>query len=121
MAWEAVFYMILVESCFERLEMSSIAKYQAKSKWTHPTYSSIREITEFEADGDPKIIALTYGQCNFEFKLLELTDFFRSSVWTTFQIFHSCMFEALPLTREESDSCAAFDRVFQNWPQSNLI
>ena len=95
--------------------------YQDKSKWTHPTYSSIREITEFEADEDPKIIALTYGECNFEYKLLELTDFFRSSVWTTFQIFCSCMFEALPLTREESDSCAAFDRVFSNWPKSNLI
>ena len=95
--------------------------YQNKSKWTHPTYSSIREVTEFcVLDGVSKIKGLSYGQCDFEYKLLELVDFYRSSIWTTFQIFHAC-FIALPLSERESEQLFHFDKIFMKWPRSHFV
>lgn len=94
--------------------------YQVKSKWTHPSYSSIREVTGFEVDISIKIKTTTCGPCLLEYKLLELADFFRSSIWSTFQTFFMCMQE-LPLTSEERASLVEADVAFKHWPRSNLL
>lgn len=75
--------------------------YQKKSKFTHPTYLVIREITTFELlNNIPNIKEIEYGQSKHERKLLELTEFFRSSIWTSIQVFIQC-FHDLPLGKED--------------------
>jgi hypothetical protein len=75
--------------------------YQKKSKFTHPTYLVIREITTFELlNNIPNIKEIEYGQSKHERKLLELTEFFRSSIWTSIQVFIQC-FHDLPLDKED--------------------
>lgn len=75
--------------------------YQKKSKFTHPTYLVIREITTFELlNNIPNIKEIEYGQSKHERKLLELTEFFRSSIWTSIQVFIQC-FHDLPLGRDD--------------------
>lgn len=87
--------------------------YQSKSKWTHPTYSSIREITQFDTSSGIEIDNIEYGGITFEHKLIELTHFFRSSIWTSFQMFQLCFSTKLPLTDEESSVIKEYDKLFQ--------
>lgn len=87
--------------------------YQSKSKWTHPTYSSIREITKFDTSSGIKIDSIEYGCVSFETKLIELTHFFRSSIWSSFQCFQLCFSVGLPLTVAESNFITEYDRLFQ--------
>jgi hypothetical protein len=59
--------------------------YRKKSKWIHPTFLAICEVAEYELADPPLLCAVDYGPCTYEYKLWELTDFFRSSIWTTYQ------------------------------------
>jgi hypothetical protein len=87
--------------------------YQLKSKWTHPTYSSIREITQFDTSSGIEIANIEYGGITFERKLIELTHFFRSSIWSSFQIFQLCFSTNLPLTDNESNVIKEYYKLFQ--------
>ncbi len=87
--------------------------YQLKSKWTHPTYSSIREITQFDTSSGIEIGNIEYGGITFENKLIELTHFFRSSIWSSFQVFHILFSTNLPLTDNEGSVIKEYDKLFQ--------
>lgn len=86
--------------------------YQKKSKWVHPTFSAIREVTGFRINDRVTIDSIDYGICSREYKLLELVDFFRSSIWTCFQSFGLCFKDRLPLTIEDVDLLLAYDKLF---------
>lgn len=87
--------------------------YGKKSKWTHPTLASIREITEYVPDGSLSVAAVDYGPCRYERKLYELTEFFRSSIWTTFQILWLCFHYRLNLSHEDAALLHRYDQMFQ--------
>lgn len=87
--------------------------YQSKSKWTHPTYSSIREVTQFDTTSGIDISNIEYGRITFEYKLVELTHFFYSSIWSSFQVFQVCFSSNLPLTEEENKEIRRYDELFQ--------
>lgn len=94
--------------------------YESKSKFTHPTYSSIREVTQFDTSSGIKIRNIEYGTITFETKLLELAHFFCSSIWSSFQYFHICFSRNLPLTEEEDGFLINYNKIFQypnfhNW------
>jgi hypothetical protein len=75
--------------------------YGKKSKLTHQTFRSIREITKFKViDGNVVIDRLEYGPIGYQRKLLELTVFFRSNLITCFSAFKAC-FKSLPLSKED--------------------
>lgn len=87
--------------------------YQKKSKFTHPTYLGIREITKYKIsdNGAPCVEEIEYGASSYERKLLELTEFFKSSIWTSFQVFILCFYD-LPLTKEDRDYLSDINRKF---------
>lgn len=87
--------------------------YQSKSKWVHPTYSSIREVTEFDTTSDISILNIEYGGITFEEKLIELTYFFSSSIWSSFQTFMMCFSQKLPLTKTEDSELLKYNKIFQ--------
>jgi len=93
--------------------------YQIKSKWTHPTYSSIREVTQFDTNSGINISKIEYGGITFELKLFELTHFFRSSIWSSFQVFQICFSSALPLSEDEDTFIKKYDNVFKEWTNVN--
>ena len=88
--------------------------YGKKSKWTHPTYASIREITEYVHDCALQVETIDYGPCRNERKLYELTDFFRSSIWSTFQTVWLCFHYRLNLSGEDTAILQRYDRMFQD-------
>jgi len=76
--------------------------YGKKSKLTHQTFRSIREITKFKiVDGKVVIEKLECGPIRYQRKLLELAIFFRSDLITCFSAFHSC-FKSLPLNNDDA-------------------
>ena len=87
--------------------------YGKKSKWTHPTLASIREITGYLPDGSLSVRAIDYGPCRYERKLYELTEFFRSSIWTTFQTLWLCFHYRLNLSGEDAALLRRYDLMFQ--------
>ena len=89
--------------------------YQKKSKWVHPTLCPIRETAEFNPTNLLEIIDLNYRFTDFEVKLHELTDFFRSSIWTVFGTFTICFIDDLPLPQGDLNKLMHYDNVFNNW------
>lgn len=89
--------------------------YRKKSKWTHPTYLAIQEIAEYETDGSRRLVRLDYGPCNYERKLYELADFFRSSIWSSFQTLFTCFHLEFGLEDEDLNSLLGYDKMFQEW------
>lgn len=89
--------------------------YRKKSKWIHPTYSSVREITDFDVTDGVRITSTDYGPCGYEQKLLELTEFFRSSIWSAFQCLYICFHLTLSLSKEDIVLLQDYDRKFQEW------
>lgn len=88
--------------------------YQKKSKWIHPTLNSIRDIINYEIDNDKvKVNGFDYGVCTYERRLYELAQFFRSSIWSTFQLFMLCFRHSLPLEREDIELLLGYDKLFQ--------
>lgn len=96
-----------------RLLMNEL--YKKKSKWVHPTFGSIREVTQFSVSEKIDIRECCLGVTEHEKKLLELTDFYKSSIWSTFQAFFFCFYSALPLNQATSDKLLEIDRAFQVW------
>lgn len=89
--------------------------YQKKSKWVHPTFSSIRETAEFNPEKSLEILSLNYRFTEFEVKIYELADFFRSSIWTVFSTFTICFINDLPLPQNDLDKLMHYDHIFNNW------
>jgi hypothetical protein len=102
-----------VEKESQRLLMNEI--YQKKSKWVHPTFGVIREVTEFETSDDLDILECSLGTTKHQIKLLELTDFYKSSIWSAFQTFILCFSQALPLDSEKIERLINIDKEFQIW------
>lgn len=74
--------------------------YEKKSKLTHQTFGSIREITKFKIlNGMALIDKIEYGPTEYQRKLLELTVSFRSNLLTCFPSFLKC-FQSL-LNKED--------------------
>lgn len=88
--------------------------YQKKSKFTHPTYATIREVAKYKADGVILVEEVDYGPCSYERKLHKLTHFFRSSIWSSFQTFLAC-FHELPLLEEDIKYLLNYDKKFKEW------
>lgn len=75
--------------------------YEKKSKLTHQTFRSIREITKFKIlNGMVLIDKIEYGPIGYQKKLFELAIFFRSNLLTCFPTFLKC-FQGLPLSNED--------------------
>lgn len=79
---------IVLDTDVKRHEYLLNELYQKKSKWTHPNFGVIRESSSFYTVEDKiQINELCYGECEHEFKIIELVEFFKSSIWTTYQQF----------------------------------
>ena len=75
--------------------------YEKKSKLTHQTLRSIREITKFKIlNGMAVIEKIEYGPIGYQNKLLELAVLFRSNLLPCFPTFLKC-FQGLPLNPED--------------------
>ncbi|MCJ8321556.1 MAG: hypothetical protein MJK12_18115 [Colwellia sp.] len=84
--------------------------YQKKSKWTHPNFGVIRESGSFDiVDNKLQINQLCYGECEHEFKIIGLVDFFKSSIWTTYQQFMILYVDILSL--EHREEIIEFDQL----------
>lgn len=85
--------------------------YNKKSKFTHPTFGVIREIAEFEVSSNEVTLKnIDCGPCLDQHPVLELVDFFKSSVLTACQYFLQC-FWRLPLLREHWSELREIERV----------
>ncbi len=89
--------------------------YQKQSKWVHPTFGVIREVTEFDVRDNINIKGMLYGITNHEKKLYELTKFYKSSIWTVFQRFMYCFNKDLPLNANTQTRLIEIDRHFNKW------
>lgn len=79
--------------------------YQKKSKMIHPTRNVIIEnsILSNESEGK-KSIQFNYKKHNYTKKIYELTDFFKSSIWTTIQGFFICFHQKMPLEQIDKNT-----------------
>lgn len=96
-----------------RLLMNEI--YQKKSKWVHPTFGVIREVTEFDVGDSINIKSMPYGVTNHEIKLYELTEFYKSSIWSAIQSFTICFSKTLPLSESTRVRLIEIDELFKAW------
>src|SRR5208337_2102216 len=94
------------------LLMKSI--YGMKSKWTHPTYNVINEIMIFDFNNNGCTVNFEYKECTYQRKLYELTDFFKSSIWTAFQVFSLCFSNNLPLEKDDVELLDKYNIVFSD-------
>lgn len=108
-------YSVIGEENHEQYRLIMNELYKKKSKWVHPTFGAIREVTQFSVSENIDIQECCLGITEHEKKLLELTDFYKSSIWSTFQAFLFCFHSALPLSQAMSDKLLEIDKAFQNW------
>ena len=89
--------------------------YHSKSKLVHPTFGPIREVSEFTVENDISIESLTYGVTDNQFKLYELTEFYKSSIWSVFQAFLICFADTLPLNEKTRGRLGEINQEFEAW------
>ena len=96
--------------------------YRKKSKWTHPTFGVIREVTAFEIGGDDhiRVANMEYRSSSLEHKLHELSIFFKSSVFTAFQVFLLCFKQAMLLGDQDTSYLLTRVRMLQELDNSGL-
>jgi hypothetical protein len=95
--------------------------YHIKSKIIHPTLKSIMEVIPFKIKHDELFFkGFDYQTCSFPRKMLEITEFFQSSIWTAFQGFYFCFHEKMPLTEKDKDFILTYDKNF-NKSRANRI
>jgi len=87
--------------------------YYKKSKWIHPTLNIIREVIVFE-ESNGEIIAkgFDYRICGYERTLFEYTQFFKSSIWSTYQDFMLCFRDKMPLEKADIEFILGYDKLF---------
>jgi len=94
-----------------RVLMSSL--YGIKSKFTHPTFQSIRDSSVMSyANGKVTIDKLCYGKTSRQKRLWELTHFTKSSIWTCFQQFMLIFIHSMPLIQKDIDFLLEYDKKF---------
>ncbi|WP_292758210.1 hypothetical protein [Methylophaga sp. UBA2689] len=106
---------VIGEEDYEQYRLLMNELYKKKSKWVHPTFGAIREVTQFYVSERMEIHECCLGITEHEKKLLELTDFYKSSIWSTFQAFFLCFHSALPLNQATSNKLLKIDKAFQSW------
>ncbi len=94
-----------------RVLMSSL--YGKKSKFTHPTFQSIRDSSVMSySNGEIVIKNLCYGSSSRQKYLWELTHFTKSSIWTCFQRFMLIFIHSMPLNQKDVDYLLEYDKKF---------
>lgn len=88
--------------------------YRKKSKWIHPTFLAIREVAEYAENDSSKLISVDYGPCLYEYKLLELADFFQSSIWSTFQTMWITFDHLFTVAPEDIEIFQHYDLLFKS-------
>lgn len=96
----------------EHNEFLSTFIYRMKSKFVHPTFRTISEVFKYTNPDNLNEIDFDYATCTYERKLFELTDFFKSSIWTAFQGFSICFSINLSLDREDVKKLIYYDDFF---------
>jgi 5-bromo-4-chloroindolyl phosphate hydrolysis protein len=88
--------------------------YHKKSKWIHPTLNSIREMFIFnELNGKLSVNGFNYSTCKYERKLVEYAHFFKSSIWSAYQVFMFCFRNSMPLEQRDIEFILEYDKLFQ--------
>ena len=88
--------------------------YHKKSKWIHPTLNSIREMFIFnEINGKLTVNGFDYATCRYERKLFEFAHFFKSSIWSAYQVFMFCFHDIMPLEQPDVEFILKYDKLFQ--------
>ena len=88
--------------------------YNKKSKYIHPTLNSIRELFILdEFNGQMKLIGFDYENCKYERKLYELAHFFRSSIWSSYQVFLFCFKDRMPLEKTDAELILKYNKLFE--------
>jgi len=78
--------------------------YQKKSKMIHPTRNTILEVIKFSSEDKRSLPnSFDYKSCSYTKKIYQLTDFFKSSVWTAIQGFYICFYKKMPLKKDDMD------------------
>lgn len=77
--------------------------YQKKSKFTHPTYLIVREVTKYQLDSNnnPIVGTIEYGIYDNQIKHHEITEFFKSQILSSILTFRTC-FRNLPLDVDDA-------------------
>jgi len=87
--------------------------YGLKSKFTHPTFQSIRDCSIMSyTNGEVSIERLCYGISSRQKRLWELAHFTKSSIWTCFQQFMLIFVQSMPLLKEDVDYLLEYDKKF---------
>ena len=87
--------------------------YYKKSKLVHPILNPIREFIIFEeSDGELTAKSFYYKSCNYERKLFEYTQFFKSSIWSAYQDFILCFRDKMPLEKADIEFILGYDKLF---------
>ncbi|MFZ0050689.1 MAG: hypothetical protein WAK96_02855 [Desulfobaccales bacterium] len=109
--WESSINPNLSETNWRSLKNELYAK---KSKWIHPTLNSIRELMIVEEhNGRLTVKGYDYKSCGYERKLIELTHFFRSSIWTAYQVFIRCFHDKIPLDEADKNIIKNYNKLFK--------
>lgn len=88
--------------------------YRKKSKWIHPTFLAIREVAQYDVRDSLMLTVPDYGPCTYELKLLELTEFFRSSIWSTFQTLWLSFLHLFALAQADVEVLRQHDLLLQS-------
>jgi hypothetical protein len=98
----------------DRIQRERLSElYRKKSKMIHPTHHGI--IEPYRAMiGDNWIMyrGVDYAGCSYAKKILEITEFFQSSIWSAIQGFLLCFWKSIPLRKEDWDVLRVLDEKF---------
>lgn len=88
--------------------------HDKKSKELHHTCNGIWETYRAKGEnGKLTPLGFDYGPCSYPRKILEVTEFFQSSIWTAVQVFLLCFHERLPLDQNHVDILVALEQLFR--------
>lgn len=94
--------------------------HDKKSKEIHHTSNGIWETYRAKVENGKLIpLGFDYGPCSYPRKILEVTEFFQSSIWTAVQGFLLCFQKRLPLEQAHVDRLMDFDQLFRKAASSH--
>ncbi len=79
---------------------------------------SVRGV-QYDLNEEINIRQIDYGSCTHQRKLYELTHYFSSTIWASYQGFLQCFGESLPLNKQDVELILEYDRLFQEWEKLN--
>ncbi|MFH1371857.1 MAG: hypothetical protein ABII09_11320 [Planctomycetota bacterium] len=87
--------------------------YRKKSKMIHPTHhGTIEPYRAMIGDNWIMYRGIDYAGCSYARKILEITEFFQSSIWSAIQGFLTCFWKNIPLRKEDWDALRILDEKF---------